>query len=118
MTSESQQALLDYDDQSQGVLLTKFHPPICIIIHLSRFIQLQLRRDEIGQGETQESTLLNQKSDSMKTTTYGAADVARGAMGLAQGAANLAQGAATAMKNTFGSNSQNHTPLPTANPQN
>ncbi|CAI9286427.1 uncharacterized protein LOC128126304 [Lactuca sativa] len=88
--------------------------------------QCQLRRD--GQGESQDSILVYQAGNSVKTMAHGAGDVAsgaaRGAMGFAQGAAmgatHLAQGAASAVSNTFHNprNHNLHTRLPTENPQN
>nr|GEU37391.1 hypothetical protein [Tanacetum cinerariifolium] len=75
----SRQALLSYedDDRSQG----------------------QLRREDFAE-QTENSSLINQTNDSVKTMAYGATNMATGAMGLAQGAAmgaaNLAQSAATA----------------------
>ncbi|KAD6794644.1 hypothetical protein E3N88_05540 [Mikania micrantha] len=106
MSSQNRQALLSYDgnnDQPQG----------------------QLRREDFGSEQTENSSLINQTGCSMKTTTYGVSDIAtgaaRGAMGLAQGAAYLAQGAATAVRNTWGNNPESHnlhTPLPNTQPPN
>ncbi|KAF5787082.1 hypothetical protein HanRHA438_Chr10g0461401 [Helianthus annuus] len=106
MSSQNRQALLSYDaddDQPQG----------------------QLRREDFGSEQSENSSLINQTGGSMKTMTYGASGIAtgaaRGAMGLAQGAANLAHGAATAVRNTWGHNPESHnfhTPLPNGQPRN
>ncbi|KAD6794559.1 hypothetical protein R6Q59_021464 [Mikania micrantha] len=106
MSSQNRQALLSYDgddDQPQG----------------------QLRREDFGSEQTENSSLINHTDCSMKTMTYGVSDIAtgaaRGAMGLAQGAAYLAQGAATAVRNTWGNNPESHnlhTPLPNTQPRN
>ncbi|KAK1416801.1 hypothetical protein QVD17_25918 [Tagetes erecta] len=106
MSSQNRQALLSYDcddDQPQG----------------------QLRREDFGSEQTENSSLINQASGSMKTMTYGASGMAtgaaRGAMGLAQGAAYLAHGAAAAVRNSWGNNPESHnlhTALPNAQPRN
>ncbi|KAK9078274.1 hypothetical protein SSX86_002331 [Deinandra increscens subsp. villosa] len=106
MSSQNRQALLSYDcddDQPQG----------------------QLRREDFGSEQTENSSLINQSSGSMKAAAYGGSGVAsgaaRGAMGFAQGAANLAQGAAMAVRNSWGNNPHSHnlhTPLPNTQPRN